>query len=64
MKTELTKQDILDLLDRQAKEHQQRLLESDLRLDARIEKSRLKLDESFKKTGLNLKAVIRSSMKA
>jgi len=29
MRTELTKQDILELLDRQAKEFHQRLLESD-----------------------------------
>ncbi len=46
MKTELTKQDILELLDRQAKEFHQRLLES----DKSIEKSRKELDESFKKS--------------
>ena len=57
MKTELTKQDILDLLDRQAKEHQQRLLESDLRLDARMEKSRLE----FEKSRLDLDASIEKS---
>ena len=46
MKTELTKQDILELLDRQAKEFHQRLLES----DKSMEKSRKELDESLKKS--------------
>jgi len=46
MRTELTKQDILDLLDRQAKEFHERMLES----DRKIEKSRLEFDESLKKS--------------
>jgi len=41
MKTELTKQDILELLDRQAKEFHQRLLES----DKSMEKSRKEFDK-------------------
>ena len=61
MKTELTKQDILDLLDRQAKEHQQRLLESDLRFDARIEKSRLELEASIEKSRLELDESLKKS---
>jgi len=42
MKSELTKQDILELLDRQAKEFHQRLLES--------EKSRKEFEESLNKS--------------
>ena len=50
MKTELTKQDILELLDRQAKEFHERILESDRKLDMSIEKSRLEFDERLKKS--------------
>ena len=50
MKTELTKQDILELLDRQAKEFHERMLESDRKLDMSIEKSRLEFDERLKKS--------------
>ncbi|MEI6141241.1 MAG: hypothetical protein WCP85_18370 [Mariniphaga sp.] len=46
MKTELTKQDILELLDRQAREFQQRLLES----DKSMEKSRMEFEKSLKKS--------------
>ena len=70
MRTELTKQDILDLLDRQAKEFHERMLESDwkmeksrLEFDARIEKSRLELDESLKKSRIELdESLIKSRM--
>ncbi|MEI6140265.1 MAG: hypothetical protein WCP85_13440 [Mariniphaga sp.] len=50
MRTELTKQDILELLDRQAKEFHERILESDRKLDMSIEKSRLEFDERLKKS--------------
>ena len=50
MKTELTRQDILELLDRQAKEFHERILESDRKLDISIEKSRKEFDESLKKS--------------
>ena len=46
MRTELTKQDILELLDRQAKEFHQRLLES----DRNMEKSRIEFNEILKKS--------------
>lgn len=46
MKSELTKQDILDLLDRQAKEFHQRLLES----EQSSEKSRKEFEESMQKS--------------
>ena len=48
MKTELTKQDILELIDRQAKEFHKRILESDRKLDISIEKSRMELEDSLK----------------
>ena len=46
MQTKLTKQDILELLDRQAREFQQRLLET----DKSLEKSRKELEKSMKKS--------------
>ena len=46
MRTELTKQDILDLLDRQAKEFHQQIMES----DRSIEKSRKEFEKSLKKS--------------
>ena len=50
MKSELTKQDILDLLDRQAKEFHQKLLES--------EKSRKEFEESMQKSSARFDKMI------
>ncbi|MEI6143308.1 MAG: hypothetical protein WCP85_28785 [Mariniphaga sp.] len=50
MKEELTKQDILELLDRQAKEFHQYRMESDRLFHQGIEESRKEFDESFKKS--------------
>jgi hypothetical protein len=46
MKSEITKQDILELLDKQAKEFHHRLMES----EKNIEKSRKELDENLQKS--------------
>ncbi|MEI6142244.1 MAG: hypothetical protein WCP85_23425 [Mariniphaga sp.] len=45
MKTELTKQDILELLDRQSREFHSRLLESEKSLEKNMEKSRREFDK-------------------
>jgi hypothetical protein len=53
MRTELTKQDILELLDRQAKEFHERILESDKNMEKsrmEFEKSRMEFDEILKKS--------------
>ncbi len=53
MRTELTKQDILDLLDRQAKEFHERMLESDRNMAKsrlEFEKSRMEFDEILKRS--------------
>ena len=53
MRTELTKQDILDLLDRQAKEFHERMLESDQKMEKsrlEFEKSRFEFDEILKRS--------------
>ena len=59
MRTELTKQDILELLDKQAKEFHERLLES----DKKMEKSRMELDESLKKSRIEFDESLKKSQK-
>ena len=59
MRTELTKQDILELLDRQAKEFHERLLES----DKNMEKSRIELDESLRKSRIEFDESLKKSQK-
>ena len=49
METDLTKQDILELLDRQAREFQQRLLESDKSMDKNREEFHQRLIEADKR---------------
>ena len=64
MRTELTKQDILELLDRQAKEFHERLLESDKNMEKsrmELEKSRMELDESLKKSRIELDESLKKS---
>ncbi len=55
MRTELTKQDILDLLDRQAKEFQQRLLESDKSMNKNREEFHQRLLDTEKSLEKSLK---------
>ena len=59
MRTELTKQDILELLDRQAKEFHERILES----EKNMEKNRIELDESLKKSRTEFNESLKKSQK-